>query len=525
MLKKLQIGPRLAFAFASLLVLLLVTSGLAIVQMSQLASRVERIVKGYNHEDDLIGATQDAIRAIQACLRTIALTEDPDLVKAQLAEIQKQREELTRATDELKAILDSEQSRKLFEKVMASRAPAAAANDETLRLLQAGQRKEGIAHLLGATGTNEAFLGDADAFSQLMKDKMTNAYNEAEAGYHLALQLILLILAVAVAGGTLQAVLITRSITRPIQSFKETMALAAKGDLTVTARVDSRDQVGSLGVALNEMLAKLGGTLRQVSQASAAVASGATELSSSAVQMSATTEQIAQGSEAIDAVTAQMASAINQLAASVHQVADNIRVSVEQSDLVVGAAHKGGQGGADAVERMKKIAETTTNISKVITLIQEIARQTNLLSLNAAIEAAKAGQHGKGFAVVAEEVRKLADRSRSAAVEIEGLTLDTRGAVESGTSAVESTLGLIGQIQEAIGSLASLTREVGAATEEQATTAVEVARHVDEASVQVGRNAAATQQLAATVQEISRTAADLARVSEGLAQAVAVFRV
>jgi methyl-accepting chemotaxis protein len=320
-------------------------------------------------------------------------------------------------------------------------------------------------------------------------------------------------------------VVITRSITRPIQAFKETMALAAQGDLTVTARIDSHDQVGSLGVALNQMLAKLAGTLRQVGQASAAVASGATELSSSAEEMAATTAQIAEGSEAINVVTAQMASAINQLAASVHQVADNVRVSVAQAGLVVSAADQGGQGGSDAVQRMKAITETTRSIAKVITLMQEIARQTNLLSLNAAIEAAKAGAHGKGFAVVAEEVRKLADRSRSAAVEVEGLTRDNLGAVAGGTAAVETTLGLIGQIQEAIGSMASLTREVGAATEEQATTAVQVARHVDEASAQVGRNAAATQQLAATVHEISRTATELARVSEGLAQAVAVFRV
>jgi predicted glycosyltransferase len=96
MLRKLQIGPRLAVAFASLLALLLATSGLAIVQMSRQADRVERIVKGYNHEDDLIGDTQDVIRAIQACMRTIALTDDPAVVKAQLGEIQKNREALTR---------------------------------------------------------------------------------------------------------------------------------------------------------------------------------------------------------------------------------------------------------------------------------------------------------------------------------------------------------------------------------------------------------------------------------------------
>jgi methyl-accepting chemotaxis protein len=144
---------------------------------------------------------------------------------------------------------------------------------------------------------------------------------------------------------------------------------------------------------------------------------------------------------------------------------------MHQSGVVVQAATEGGQGGNEAVQRMKKIHVATQNITKVITLIQEIARQTNLLSLNAAIEAAKAGSHGRGFSVVAEEVRKLADRSRSAAKEIEGLTSDTQGAVAEGTSSVETTLGLIGQIQEAITSLASLTQEISAATSQQAVTA------------------------------------------------------
>jgi methyl-accepting chemotaxis protein len=241
--------------------------------------------------------------------------------------------------------------------------------------------------------------------------------------------------------------------------------------------------------------------------------------------MSVTTEQIAQGSETIHAATSRMASAIAQLAASVQQVAGNVKTSVDQSEAAVHAAEAGRTGGAEAVDRMHRISEVTGSIARVIGLIQEIARQTNLLSLNAAIEAAKAGEQGVGFAVVAEEVRKLADRSRDAAKEIERLIHDSLAAADQGSGAVQSTLGLIGEIQQTIGNLAALTHEVGSATREQASSADEVSQAVESAAQEMARNAAATQQLSATVHEVSRTSSDLARIADGLAQSVAAFRV
>jgi methyl-accepting chemotaxis protein len=524
LLKNLRIGPRLGLAFASVLVLFTVTSVFAIVQMSRMSHRVQLIVRGYNHVDDLISDTMDQSRDIQAHLRTMALA-DPAAARDEAAGITEDLEAFAKDAAELPSVLAGEDARAFFQAAMASWVPMAAANAETLRLLQGGDRKGGTTHLLGSAAVQDTFLKDADHLSQLMKKRMDQTYEEAQNGYRAARDTLALILALALVAGVFFAQFITRSITRPIRSFQEAMAAAARGDLTVAARVDSSDEVGGLGVALNQMLEGLRVAFREVASASTAVASGATELSSSAGEMSVTTGEIAQGSEAIHGITTQMASAMNQLAASVHQVADNLKVSMRQSGLVVQAATEGGQGGTVAVQGMQKIHEATQNIARVITLIQEIARQTNLLSLNAAIEAAKAGSQGKGFAVVAEEVRKLADRSRSAATEIEGLTSDTQVAVAEGTRSVESTLRLIGQIQEAITSMASLTQEVSAATSQQAVTALQVAHHVDDAAQQVGRNAAATQQLSATVNEISRTAAELARISDGLAHSASLFRV
>ena len=255
------------------------------------------------------------------------------------------------------------------------------------------------------------------------------------------------------------------------------------------------------------------------------MASGATELSAASEEMSATTSQIANGSETIHVQTGQVASAITELAASVDQVVGNVRIALEKSGQAVKATGKGAESGLTATQDMGKIRSATENIAKAITMIQEIARQTNLLSLNAAIEAAKAGAQGKGFSVVAEEVRKLAERSRGSAMEIDRLIHESNEAVESGRSSVEVTQGLLVQIQEAINTTGVMVKEIGSATEEQSHNTSEVARRVEVTAGEVSQSTAAIHQLAATVQEVSRTASDLARIAEGLRQSVAFFQV
>jgi methyl-accepting chemotaxis protein len=215
---------------------------------------------------------------------------------------------------------------------------------------------------------------------------------------------------------------------------------------------------------------------------------------------------------------------MGKLGENVGTMAERTRQTGAQSEDALQDSSRGTEAGRDAERGMGEIREATSQIVKSIQVIQDIARQTNLLSLNAAIEAAKAGTLGKGFAVVADEVRKLAERSRESAQDIHQLTLRTQEAVAGGVRGVSLTLDNLETIRTRSANIAASVLEIGQLSQDQADTSQDVGRRMAQTTVRLVQNAAATQELAATVQEIARTSQDLARVAEGLRQVVEGFR-
>jgi methyl-accepting chemotaxis protein len=298
----------------------------------------------------------------------------------------------------------------------------------------------------------------------------------------------------------------------------------AKGDLRADLPVYYDDELGRVARVFNEFLVKLRVIWNDLSDASARTASGSMELSASAEEMSATTTQIARSTDAQRQSVEQLSAAVAEFSASIQQVAGNVKEAHKQAENAVQAATEGHRAGGHTTEAMLAIHRATGSIIQAVQVIQEIARQTNLLSLNAAIEAAKAGTQGKGFAVVAEEVRKLAERSNLAAKEIAEMILGSNKAVEGGQVTVNTTVSMLDSIQANIGGLSSLVLEIGTAMQEQANTSDEVARAVEDSAHQANQNAAATTQLASTVHEVAHTASDLSQVAERLAGFVAQFQ-
>jgi methyl-accepting chemotaxis protein len=428
--------------------------------------------------------------------------------------------------EDLNRLVISEKAKVLMKKIKEDKAAARAINTQIMDIAKQGRRKEAISILLGeARKDNNAWIDKLETLSNFTEDQANTGFTRAEGARRMGIELQVILGIAALTIGVVAALAITRSITKPVDAFVKVLGEVSRGNLKVQATVDSSDELGQLGQALNDTLDNLRSTLRKVADSALSVASGATELSASAEEMSATTDQIAKGSESIHASSESMAAAITEFSATVQQVAAHVKSSVEHSGVAVRATEDGTRGGEKMALGMDRIQASTANIRKAVQVIQEIARQTNLLSLNAAIEAAKAGAQGKGFAVVAEEVRKLAERSRQAAVEIEGLLVESHEAVESGLTAATTTKRLLVEIHQAISGMSSMIKEIGSATHEQANTSEDVAKQVDGVSREIGQNAAATQQMSATVQEIARTASSLARVSEDLSLAMQGFKV
>jgi methyl-accepting chemotaxis protein len=282
------------------------------------------------------------------------------------------------------------------------------------------------------------------------------------------------------------------------ENLRETARVAdkiANGDLTVAPKpLSDKD---TLGLALETMVERLRGVVADALSASTNVSSGSQELSASS-------EQVSQGATEQASAAEEASAAMEEMAANIKQNADN----AAQTEKIARQSSKDAEASGEAVT--KAVAAMRT-IAEKISIVQEIARQTDLLALNAAVEAARAGEHGKGFAVVASEVRKLAERSQSAAAEISAMSGST---VQAAQEAGEMLARLVPDIRKT----AELVSEITAACREQDIGAAQINEAIQQLDKVTQQNSSASEEMAATSEE-------LAAQSEELQTSIAFFKV
>lgn len=313
-----------------------------------------------------------------------------------------------------------------------------------------------------------------------------------------------------------------RSLIRPLQRLREGME---NGDLTTRLDDRAQDEIGDVARVFNTYNAGLREVFLGLGDASARIASGALELSAAADEMLRTSQDLAVRSDAQRRTGETTAQETRELQTAVKAVEGHVKQSLGDAAAASRAAKEGEGQSRGAASSMDDIRDSSGRMAEAVRVIQDIARQTNLLSLNAGIEASKAGVHGRGFAVVAEEIRKLAERSQTAAREIDDLIQRSGAAVESGTTAFSTALGILGDLGARVQRMADRLQDIGAATTQQAATASRVADHVGRAAQETLANAAASEQMSASVTQVARTAADLARIAEDLSRQVGRFKV
>ncbi len=284
-------------------------------------------------------------------------------------------------------------------------------------------------------------------------------------------------------------------MTANLRATAQVADTIAGGDLTVEAKpLSDKD---SLGLALARMVAKLRSVVSDALVAADNVSAGSQELSASA-------EELSQGATEQASSTEEASASMEEMAANIKQTADNAGQTEKIARQSAQDAQASGEAVGRAVEAMRTIAEK-------ITIVQEIARQTDLLALNAAVEAARAGEHGRGFAVVASEVRKLAERSQTAAAEISTLSANTvRAAQEAGD--------MLARLVPDIKKTAGLVEEISAACREQDIGGEQVNQAIQQLDKVTQQNASASEQMSATSEE-------LAAQAEQLQASIAYFRI
>ncbi len=326
------------------------------------------------------------------------------------------------------------------------------------------------------------------------------------------------------------ALLLTRSIVTPLNKALNVAEVIAGGNLRQAIEVDGQDEPARLLRALAQMQASLRRTIEQI-------AGSATQLASASEELSAVTEEASRGVQQQNTEIEQAATAVNEMTAAVEEVARNAVSTSEASQQSTQAAREGRDRVVQTVEAIQTMAHDVQNtsvmieglatqgrdIGKVLDVIRAIAEQTNLLALNAAIEAARAGEAGRGFAVVADEVRALAHRTAQSTQEIEkmvaGIQNGTGEAVESmqqSNRRTQSTLELaraagesLEQIAESINQINERNLVIASASEEQAQVSREVDRNLVNIRDLAIQSAAGANQTSSASHELSRLAVDL----------------
>lgn len=518
-LGNLAVGKKLAASFAILLVLLIIISTVSIFSLDEYNHRALIVERANTAEIALLEAriseknfeirresqylasavehAEKADSTLRPLIRLIEEAEGEQLVNRVLADIQSYKDLLQRYEANISAQPDIVSA--IQEQMLAS---ARSAIEQTEDLKKREQT--------------------------LMAER-----------YDLTVAEIIIVTVTAILIASVVVWILTKSITGPINESVEIANKVASGDLTVDVRSQRGDEFGQLLAAFSTMITNLRELIREID-------SGASSIASSSEELSTVTNQTSRGVAEQQSQTDQVATAMNEMVATVNDVAKSAEAAFEAANH---ASEKSGNGeqavretlefvadlnkqSATVTRQLSSLQSETNNIGTVLDVIKSVAEQTNLLALNAAIEAARAGEQGRGFAVVADEVRSLAQRTQSSATEIETLISNLVTSAETSVTSMESGNKLAEQTLEraelagtAIQEMAEGVEEIRQHNSQIATAAEEQSSVAEEINQNVTLIRDVGDQSAASTEQVSAASEELARLAEGLSTQVARFKV
>jgi methyl-accepting chemotaxis protein len=530
-LRNMNIAPRAFLGFALIGGLMLVLGVFALNQMSKIRGAGENIVESSVPSIKALDEFTQLTLRLRVLSYRLLTNREPDVQQKTIELFDQRNQQIRAAQTEYEKFITSPEERAAYDQYVQLLGQYRQLEDR-MKSLSRNNQVEELRTLLNTDllTNSEAVNAVLNRLMLINNQQAVDLNQQAADQYSSAFNLVVTLLVIASGLTVLFAWLLTNSITKPIANALSAAEEIAEGNLTRPITVDGEDEAGRLLLAMSKMQDKLRDTLQRIS-------GSATQLASAAEELNSVTDESARGLTQQNNEIEQAATAVNEMTSAVEEVARNAVSTSEASKNATTSAGDGRdlvQETVSAIERMSADVQSTAtligdlanesrDIGKVLDVIRGLADQTNLLALNAAIEAARAGEAGRGFAVVADEVRALAHRTQQSTSEIErmigSIQSGTEHAVDSmrnSTERAESTLNIargaglsLDTINSAIVEINERNLVIASAAEEQAQVAREVDRNlvnIRDLSVQ---SATGANQTSAASNELSRLALDL----------------
>ncbi len=532
MFANMKIGVRLGLGFGLILVLLVVLALIGLVSMSQIEQPLDDIAKDNLVKIGLAHDMREGVHGIAIVVRNTALLTDTADMVGEMDRVKSLRTDYDAAEKQLSGMVKSEAGKALLAKINAAKDATQPLVIKALDLASVNSRAEAAQVLRKEVSPNQKQW--LDALAEMIKyQEQENAKDVviAHTAYTRARSATLVFSGLALVLGSLFAWFIARGIKQPVFELQETMTrMQADGDLTQRVKIYGQDEIGLAAQSFNALMESFQGIIRNVH-------THADDVSGAATELSAASTQVAQGSQQQSEAAAATAAAVEEVTVSITSVANSAEEVHALSQNSLERTRKGNErlselvGEIDLVEAaVKDIAQSvqefvrsTNAITDMTKQVKDIAEQTNLLALNAAIEAARAGEQGRGFAVVADEVRKLAEKSAQSAREIDAVTqtlgqqsVAVEKAIQKGQQSLQTSQDVLETVaivlSEANDSVAHASEgveNITASVKEQTVASNEIAQNVEKIAQMAEENSAAIQQTSVAAQHLEHLASAL----------------